>query len=176
MTFVVISGCSGGGKSTLIDKLKERGFDTCPEAGREIVREQLATGGDALPWKNGIEFGKLVLSRSMHYYDTAPRTGKPVLFDRSIIDIITGFQRAGATLPEQFTDLPNRYRYARRVFMTPPWVEIFAQDAERRHSFDRAVVEYESLLEGYPANGYEVVLVPKGSIEARADFVESQLG
>jgi putative ribosome biogenesis GTPase RsgA len=35
--FVVISGCSGGGKSTLINELRRRGYRVVEEPGRRIV-------------------------------------------------------------------------------------------------------------------------------------------
>lgn len=47
--FVIISGCSGGGKSTLLDELKQRGYPVVPEAGRRIVQEEMQAGGQALP-------------------------------------------------------------------------------------------------------------------------------
>ena len=45
----VITGGPGSGKSTLIKALAERGFCTMPEAGRAIIRDQVAIGGEALP-------------------------------------------------------------------------------------------------------------------------------
>jgi predicted ATPase len=48
--FILLSGCSGGGKSTLLAELAQRGFATIEEPGRRVVREELASGGDALPW------------------------------------------------------------------------------------------------------------------------------
>ena len=53
---VVISGCSGGGKSTLLDALQARGCDVVPEVGRRLVREELARGGQALPWTDPTAF------------------------------------------------------------------------------------------------------------------------
>jgi predicted ATPase len=55
--FVLITGCSGGGKSTLISMLNEKGFNTVTEPGRRIVAEEMAnnrngngkTNGSALP-------------------------------------------------------------------------------------------------------------------------------
>ena len=47
---VVISGCSGGGKSTLIAELSRRGFAVVSEPGRRIVAEELAGDGKSLPW------------------------------------------------------------------------------------------------------------------------------
>ena len=47
--FVLISGCSGGGKSTSLDELARRGHQTGLEPGRRIVHDELARGGTALP-------------------------------------------------------------------------------------------------------------------------------
>ena len=48
--FVVLSGCSGGGKSTLLAELRRRGHATVDEPGRRIVKDESADGGTALPW------------------------------------------------------------------------------------------------------------------------------
>ena len=176
MTFVVISGCSGGGKSTLIDELAARGFSVQPEAGRQIVKEQLSIDGDGVPWQNRIKFMELCMDRSIHFYNTASTLDAPVFFDRSIIEFISGYPHIGHPTPKRFADAVSRYPYASRVFMTPPWEELFAQDAERRHSFDAAVAEFEFLSKkGYPESGYEVVMIPKDTVQARADFLERQL-
>jgi len=47
--FFVISGCSGGGKSSLLAELARRDFATIEEPGRRVVREELASDGEAVP-------------------------------------------------------------------------------------------------------------------------------
>ena len=54
--FVILSSCSGGGKSTILSALSRRGYQAVPEPGRQIVKEQEAIDGDALPWKNVHQF------------------------------------------------------------------------------------------------------------------------
>jgi predicted ATPase len=61
--YVIISGCSGGGKSTILSELVNRGYSVVLEPGRQIVKEQTAIGGDALPWINLNKFLELDLSR-----------------------------------------------------------------------------------------------------------------
>ena len=56
--FVVISGCSGGGKSTLLRELARRGHPVVDEPGRRIVKEELEGKGSALPWVNGVAFAR----------------------------------------------------------------------------------------------------------------------
>jgi predicted ATPase len=49
---IIISGCSGGGKSTLLSELTSIGYSVIPEIGREIVKEQVRTNGIITPWDN----------------------------------------------------------------------------------------------------------------------------
>ncbi|HEX4742750.1 MAG TPA: AAA family ATPase, partial [Caulobacteraceae bacterium] len=67
-------------------------------------------------------------------------------------------------------------RYHRRMFLTPPWPEIYVTDPERRHGLEAGVEEYERLLRVYPALGYEVTIMPKAPVAERADFVLNCLG
>jgi predicted ATPase len=173
--FHVISGCSGGGKSTLLAELERRGYQVFPEPGRQIVKEQGSVGGDGVPWKNAVKFAELCVSRAMYFYSIALPLEAPVFFDRSVIDNISGIQRLGLPMPEYFPQTLVQYRYAARVFMVPPWPEIFAQDAERQHSFADAEQEFYGLQKAYTAHHYEVILIPKSPVQERADFVERML-
>ncbi|WP_414897005.1 AAA family ATPase [Rhodovulum sp. YEN HP10] len=46
--FFVLTGGPGAGKTSLITELACRGFHTIPESGRAVIREEMASGGDAL--------------------------------------------------------------------------------------------------------------------------------
>jgi predicted ATPase/GNAT superfamily N-acetyltransferase len=172
---VVLSGCSGGGKSSLLAEMARRGYPIKPEPGRQIVKEQSSIGSDAVPWGNIAKFVELCVARGMYFYNTAQPTEKCVLFDRSIVDAVSSLPRLGLPVPQHLRNALQRYRYASVVFMTPPWEELFESDRERRHSFSDAVAEYEGLLESYPANGYAVELLPKLALAERVDFFERQL-
>ncbi len=169
---VVVSGCSGGGKSTLLAEMARRGFAVFPEPGRQIVREQALIGGPGLPWVDPAAFAELALSRAMHFFAMAAAGGRPVLFDRGIVDAVTALERAGRALPHH-AEAVRRCRYGPRVFMMPPWEALFAGDDERRHGFAEAVAEYEALMASYAAKGYETVVVPHGPVADRADFLEA---
>ena len=60
--FVVISGCSSGGKSTLIAELAKRRYAVVDEPGRRIVKEELARGGSALPWVDRVAFARRAIA------------------------------------------------------------------------------------------------------------------
>ena len=57
----------------------------------------------------------------------------------------------------------------------PPWQEIFANDAERKHDFESAIKEFDELLIKYKNFGYETVLIPKVSVKERVDFILEKL-
>jgi len=171
--FVVISGCSAGGKSTLLAELHRRGHATVDEPGRRIVQAELRRGGTALPWTNPESFLRRAFDLALA--DRAAAAGREgwVFFDRGLIDAAAGIERL--TGEAALSTLDPSHRYHRRVFLAPPWPEIYVADPERRHGLDAAIAEYEHLLAVYPALGYEVVHLPKTDPGRRADFVLQSL-
>jgi len=168
--FVIISGCSGGGKSTLLAELQKRGHAVVEEPGRRIVQEQTRTGGQALPWLDTTAFLRRAIAMALDDHAHAPRDGSQwVFFDRGLIDAAAALQ---ALTGEPVLDtLGQQHRYHSRVFLAPPWPDIYAQDTERRHDMDAALIEFERLQHAYPALGYAVSLLPKVGVAQRADFV-----
>jgi predicted ATPase len=173
---VVLSGCSGGGKSSILVALAQRGFRSYEEPGRQVVREQLYIGGSALPWEDVLQFVELTVSRSLHHMIAAASAGDLAFFDRGIVDQVAGLEHLGLPVPMHLANAVRLFRYHRTVFLVPPWREIYRTDAERRHSFDDAVESYEALRDAYPRHGYEVVEVPRAAVEARCDFILVRLG
>src|SRR3954469_5055917 len=167
--FVVISGCSGGGKSTLLTELHRRGYATVEEPGRRIVREELECSGSALPWMDSEAFLRRAFDLAVADYRNANVHDGWIFFDRGLIDAAAGLERV---LGESaLTRLGPTYRYHWRVFLTPPWPEIYQTDRERRHNLSDAVPEYEHLRELLPNLGYQVIILPKVDVTTRADFV-----
>jgi predicted ATPase len=172
--FVVISGCSGGGKSSLLAELHRRGHTVVEEPGRRVVKEEMENEGLALPWTDKAAFLRRALAMALADWTSAHLSEGWVFFDRGIIDAAAGLQHLAGEPVSGTLDLPHRYH--RRVFLTPPWPEIYITDSERRHDFNEAVAEYSRLLEVYPLLGYEVSVLPKVGIVERADFVLHSLG
>jgi predicted ATPase len=173
--FVVLSGCSGGGKSTLLTALERRGFIVFEEPGRQIVKEQQFLTGNALPWTDPLQFVELSVSRSIHQMALAARGDQRSFLDRGIVDAISFLEHLFLPVPLHLENAVKQLRYHRRVFIAPPWPEIFAADAERRHSFDEAKAQYSSLLRTYERLGYSLVELPKIDVESRVEFVVGQL-
>jgi len=167
--FVVISGCSCGGKSTLLAELGRCGYAIVEELGRRIVKEELKAGGSALPWVDDTAFARRALAMALA--DRAPvrSLDEWVFFDRGLVDAAAGLQLL--TGESILAALGQFHRYHRRVFLTPPWPEIYVTEPERRHGLATALAEYSRLLEAYPSLGYEICILPKIAVAERADFI-----
>ena len=166
---MVISGCSGGGKSTLLAELAARGHAAVEEPGRRIVQEELAANGAALPWVDGAAFARRAMAVALADRVAAGRLSGWVFFDRGLIDAAAALEHL--TREPALDRIGLLHRYHRRVFFTPPWPEVYATDAERRHDLDAANAEYDRLLSAYASLGYEVIALPKVGVSERADFI-----
>jgi predicted ATPase len=172
--FITISGCSGGGKSTLLEELRRRGHATVAEPGRRIVRTESDPFSPRLPWNDLAGFAEAAIEMAIDDYERSRHVAGPVFFDRGLIDALIAREHATGRSPPE--TLVARYRYNRLVFFTPPWREIYLGDRERRHDFADAVAEYHRLVRAYPALGYRVCVLPKTGVAERADALLARLG
>jgi predicted ATPase len=169
--FFVVTGGPGSGKSSLVDRLQRAGHAGSVEAGRGIIQDQVAIGGEALPWCDRMLFAELMLSWEMRSYHIAERAAGPVFFDRGVPDVLGYLRLSGLPVPEHMKRAVAVFRYNRRVFIAPPWRKIFQQDSERKQDFGEAVRTYDALVATYTTSGYELVELPKVSLEERVNIV-----
>lgn len=168
---VVISGCSAGGKSTLLEELRRRGHAVVAEPGRRIVEQEQAGAGSALPWTDMQAFLERAARLARLDYDGAG-SGR-TFFDRGLVDAAAGLARLGN--PSLLEQLRHERRYHEQVFLAPPWPELYQRDSQRQLALEDALREYEHLLEVYPRLGYEVLILPRTGVAERADWLLAQL-
>jgi predicted ATPase len=131
----------------------------------------VAIGGRALPWTDPILFAELMLSWDMRSYHIANQQAGLVFFDRGVPDAVGYLRLSKVPVPAYFDMAAETFRYSRRVFIAPPWPEIFQQDRERKQDFDEALRTFETLAATYTALGYELVDLPRVPIAERVHFV-----
>jgi predicted ATPase len=163
---ILLTGCSGGGKSTLLAALSERGFATVEEPGRRVIR-----AGGPTPWEDLPGFLRACFDLAEADFARAAGYAGPVFFDRGMIDAASGLDALGEPVPAAPL---SRCRYD-AALLAPPWPELFGQDAERRHGWDAAVAEYDRLVRDLPRYGYAPRLLPRAPVAERADWVEAWL-
>ncbi|OCW59569.1 AAA family ATPase [Hoeflea olei] len=171
----VVTGGPGSGKTSLIDALVRRGHRSMPEAGRAIIQDQVRIGGSSLPWGDRAMFAELMLGWELRSHHEASTLEGPVLMDRGIPDVVGYLTLCGLPVPDHVETAARLYRYNSRVFIAPYWDAIFAQDAERKQDRQEAEATARVMAETYARLGYQLIELPRTSVEARADFIETQL-
>ena len=169
--FFVITGGPGSGKSALIEALQQFGYVTCVEAGRGIIQDQVTIGGNALPWSDPLLFAEMMLSWEMRSYHMAKCKSGTTFFDRGVPDVLGYLRMLNLPVPGHMQRAADAFRYNRRVFIMPPWREIFRQDHERKQEFDESIRTHDAMVATYTALGYDLVEIPRSPVEARARFV-----
>ncbi|MCP1622590.1 AAA family ATPase [Pseudomonas nitroreducens] len=176
-SLIVITGGPGAGKSTLLDHLHQHhGLNVVAEGGRAIIREQLARGGDALPWADREAFCQAMFEHALVTRERALAAGGLWLFDRGLPDVLGYARLCNLPVPDQLASAAQALRYGPTAFLAPAWQAIYCNDAERRQDFAEAQRTAAVMTEVYEALGYRVVPLPLASLEERAAFVLEVLG
>ncbi len=162
----VITGNVSSGKSTLIQELAIRGYQTVPESSRVLIDRYRANGVSAQELrKDEARFQKMVFELKLQVEKLLPKD-KPVFLDRGLPDSIAYAQVCGLN-PKIFNDpLPNRYR---KIFFLE---EVsFEQDYARVEDEQTRKKIGPLLLKAYQDLNYEVIHVPALVVEKRVLFI-----
>jgi len=171
----ILSGSPGTGKTTLIAEIEKRGLRTYPEPARRVLAQQRKIGGTALPEIDPKSFIQNLLRLSVENYRDARLMNGVAVFDRGIPDTLA-YARWFKTPEREIIAACAQHRYQRRVFFLEPWPEIYANDSERKMTFEQVIDFSESLAKGYRETGYELVPVPALSPPERAEWVMAEIG
>jgi predicted ATPase len=166
--FFVFTGGGGTGKTTLLRHLQTLGELVVGENIRDVIREQVAVGGSAVPWIDPKACCELTTARDIADFDRFHDETRRVFFDRGLMDM---YGANGVPPSPTLVETIRTRRYNSRVFVFPPWREIYATDSERREDWSRMEAVFEEIIRTLPELGYEPVVVPKGSVKERAAFV-----
>jgi predicted ATPase len=172
----VITGGPGSGKTTLIEALAAAGVATSPEVGRAIIREEMATGGTALPWADELAFAERMVVREIAAHAEALACGRIVVLDRGVPDVVGFLRVSGLPVPPHIDTAARACRYNARVFIAPYWDAIYTGDAERKQTPQVAEATHAIMVETYRAYGYALIALPCVSIPERMRFVTDRIG
>jgi predicted ATPase len=153
--------------------LQARGFEVIPEVARSIISERIAKGLSPRPPPD--QFARTIMDRDIRQYESAPPGPEPVFFDRSLLDSLGMLAQVGELPEAEKEALLTRYPYHPVAFILPPWSEIYRTDAERDQTFEESIEVYRSLRDWYAQCGYDLVEVPRTSVEERSAFVLKSL-
>ena len=172
---ILFIGGPGSGKTTIINGLSERGYICYPEISREVTLEAKKKGIDQLFLKEPLLFSELLLEGRIRQFKNALNEESQVVFiDRGIPDVLAYMHYIGDSYPTEFQDACKNHIYS-KIFILPPWEEIFESDNERYENYDQAKLIHNHLIETYQSYGYTLNEVPKADLDTRIDYILSQL-
>ena len=168
---IVIIGGPGTGKSSIIKGLETKGYCCYPEISREVTLEAQKRGIEQLFLENPLLFSQMLLDgRIKQFSDARNEPHQWVFIDRGIPDVVAYLNYIGDDFPEHF-DHACRENVYTKIFMLPPWEEIYESDSERYENFEQAKTIYKHLTKTYTDYGYNLIEVPKDSVDNRILFI-----
>ncbi|HEU4723718.1 MAG TPA: AAA family ATPase [Candidatus Eisenbacteria bacterium] len=166
---VIVTGAPGAGKTTLLDALQARGFHVVPDTARAIIRDRLSRGLPPRPAP--AEFAREILRIDIERYRNAPAGAATLFFERGIPDALGMLRELGVHGPAETERHLADFPYHRRVFVPPPWEAIYRTDEERDQTFPEALRVHDTICGWYARCGYEIVEIPRASVDERCAFV-----
>ncbi|HUC87357.1 MAG TPA: ATP-binding protein [Candidatus Saccharimonadales bacterium] len=167
----VITGAPSSGKTTTLAVLAKRGYRVIPEVARVVIDEGRARGLTIEDLRlDEAKFQQDVLVRKQQI-EASLSPDETILFDRGIPDTVAYCQlhRLDASLAQEAAKASS-YRHVfifDRLAFEPDYARI--EDDAQVQQLDRL------LAQAYRDGGFTVTRVPVGSVEERADMIESML-
>lgn len=167
----VITGAPCSGKTAVIGELEKLGYPVVHEVARAYIDERLQNGEtiariktDILSFERHILYKKIAIEQSL-------LKEKTVFLDRAVPDsigyyILEGLDPDDAIQKSKFWRYNNIFFFARIPFEKDP---VRSED-------DKTASRIEGLLkESYRMLGYEIIVVPLESVNARVNFILNHL-
>ena len=167
----VITGASCSGKSTLIDKLGAKGFNTLPEVAREYFEGELNKGRSLNEIRKDRAAFTYRIFELMAAREKSLQSSKVVFLDRGLPDIIGYLRYAGMDPNIALHDcLQNRYASVFKLDRLP-----YIKDDVRAGDDNYADYFDTWISRDYSALGYKVISVPVLTPDERLDFILERL-
>ena len=173
---IVLTGGPWTGKTTLLQLLADKGFAVVEEYSRQVIREEVSKNSNVLPWADLPAFSKRVIAGRVEQWHQGEKSLTPHFYDRSIVDSLAYLVKDGLPVPQEWDILAKEFRYFQKVFITPPWPEIYLQDAERKERLEMVTAIHEALVKTYKKYNYSVIEVPRMPALDRIEFILKEVG
>jgi len=167
----VITGATCSGKTTLIDLLADKGFQTVPEIARQFIEREVARGRtiDEI-FENGATTEPVLADMQMRT-EHGLRETDIVFLDRALPDYLF-FYRSFGLNPNEILAECFHHRYASVFILDRLPLQL---DGARIEDDTYTVLLDEWLVRDYSALGYRIVRVPVLSPQERLAFVLERL-
>ena len=166
----IITGAPCTGKSTVLNLLKTKGYPTVDEVARQIIKQELAILSNKVPWLDNDAFSYLVVEKQIQDYTN---TTYPIsFFDRGIPDVLAYMNHFNSKKHfDSIKSIAQKHLYERKVFLFPPWENIYQTDSERLESFEQSKRIHHELTKIYQELNYNILEMPLCDENERANFI-----
>lgn len=164
--WIVITGASCSGKTTVIDLLAEGGYQTVPESGRQYIDGELAKGRKIGEIREDPGLVRTIFDLMVQTEDRLP-VDEIYFLDRGLPDAFSFLRFNGINPNEVILDC-IKYHYA-SVFILDrlPYI----RDGVRVADDDTAAYYEKWLLSDYKSLGYEAIRVPVLPSKDRISYI-----
>lgn len=171
----MLIGGPGTGKTTVLKRLKNKGFTCMPEISRQVTKQAQKDGIEQLFLTKPLLFSqKLLEGREQQFLDADKTTSEIIFFDRGIPSVYAYLQYFKTESPAYFLEKSNQYKY-QKVFLFKPWKKIYKRDNERYETYEESVKITSFIEKTYKDLGYKIIDVPFGDANDRRDFILNSL-
>ena len=167
----VITGAPSSGKSTLIDQLADRGFQTVPESGRLCFEREMAKGRTIDDIRGDMAAIQIATIEMQSQIEHGLRANDVIFLDGAVPGCLAWYRAAGLN-PNEILLECFHHRYA-SVFI----LDLLPFQENGARNGDAPIVGYldEWLARDYRSLGYHVVRVPVLSVQERLALVLERL-
>tara|TARA_B100000530_G_C15900987_1_gene465381 strand:+ start:528 stop:1067 length:540 start_codon:yes stop_codon:yes gene_type:complete len=169
---IIISGPPGSGKTTIIKKLKLKGYCVHDEIHpQEINRKATKLELSNYLFQNRIKQYHDKSINNYKYNSNKQQNNQLIFFDRSIIDVIAYMDFWEEKYPIQWEETILKFRYMNNIFYAPNWKEIYKSTEERPEDYMEAEKIDLFLRKTYLKFNYHIIEIPKLNINQRVNFI-----
>ncbi|MEK6760975.1 MAG: ATP-binding protein [Nanoarchaeota archaeon] len=164
-----ISGGPCTGKTSVINELKERGYNTIPEAARLVAENDSRFKGKTIKEIDLKAFQNEIFSLQKRQTGSLIGKGGIYFSDRGFGDSLAYTRMANLDFPDYFFDYARKFRNS-PVFILEP-LEFYRTDELRTESPEEREVIHAEIIRAYEELGHPIIRVPVMEKNERADFV-----
>lgn len=165
---VLFTGSPGSGKTSVLEQFALKGVNVIPEVARPLMDIMHAHEPEKFQRKGYLQD----VIETLQLRDFVANTD--AIFDRGLPDQVAYRMFFDVPILPSFATRCHTYKYD-KVFLFPYWEEIYVNDKVRAETKEEAQ-RLDSLTRmAYKLAGYDIIEVPKMSVNLRVKFIEKQL-
>ncbi|HVA10932.1 MAG TPA: ATP-binding protein [Candidatus Dormibacteraeota bacterium] len=169
----VITGGPSAGKTTLISRLEQLGYQTVPEAARVIIDKAVAKGLAAGELRSDEKHFQEDVARLKTKLEAKYDKNTPTFFDRGMHDTLAYLRLYDFRIEKWVEELMPRSNY-KKVFLLEPLGD-YEQDYARTESRDTVKQLHQLLHEAYAEYGMKPIRIKATTVDERLKTILDQI-